>query len=74
MGRKNIKPEFYEIEKIEMSTPDTHVSVERLLSGLRYVYSDIRSNLVVFSLKSIVIVQTNYEDNNLKENVNNNKK
>lgn len=59
---KFVHPELYQMAMILLATPATQVSVERLFSGLKYIFSDLRGKLSPNILNAIMVVRTNYRD------------
>ncbi|XP_043477520.1 zinc finger BED domain-containing protein 4-like [Leptopilina heterotoma] len=57
--RKSIQPELYELAVIVHAVPMTEVSVERLFSGMKFVFSDFRANLHPDILDDILLLRSN---------------
>jgi len=56
---ENIYPEIYVLAKIILSVPSTQVSVERLFSGLKFIFSPYRCNINSQNLEDQLLVRTN---------------
>jgi len=54
---ENIYPEIYVLAKIILSVPSTQVSVERLFSGLKFIFSPYRCNINSSQPKTIPKVE-----------------
>ncbi|XP_043464663.1 zinc finger BED domain-containing protein 4-like [Leptopilina heterotoma] len=57
--RKSSSPELYSLATIVHAAPMTQVSVERLFSGMKFIISDLRTNLSHDMIDDILIVRTN---------------
>lgn len=58
-SRKSTMPELYELAQILHAVPMTQISVERLFSAMKFIYSDLRGNLSPALLQDILIVRCN---------------
>lgn len=58
-SNKTTNPELYEVAMISNAVPMTQVSVERLFSSMKFIYSCLRSNLAPPLLEDILIVRSN---------------
>ena len=58
---KNIWCELYPLAMIVLAAPATQVSVERLFSSMRFIFSTLRGNLKNDILDAILVVRSNYE-------------
>lgn len=56
---ENIYPEIYVLAKIILSVPSTQVSVERLFSSLKFIFSPYRCNINFQNLEDQLLVRTN---------------
>ncbi|XP_033221199.1 zinc finger BED domain-containing protein 4-like [Belonocnema kinseyi] len=57
--KKHTWPELHELAMIVLATPATQVSVERLFSGMRYIFSTLRGNLKGDILDAILLIRCN---------------
>lgn len=60
-SRKDLFPELYTLSNIVHAVPMTQVSVERLFSSMKFILSDLRTNLSHDILDDILIVRSNKE-------------
>ncbi|XP_033212130.1 zinc finger BED domain-containing protein 4-like [Belonocnema kinseyi] len=59
--KKHTWPELHELAMIVLATPATQVSVERLFSGMRYIFSTLRGNLKGEILDLILLIRCNID-------------
>lgn len=57
--QKFLKPVLYSLAIIVHAVPMTQVSVERLFSSLKFVYSDLRPNLASDLLEETLLIRNN---------------
>lgn len=57
--KKSSMPELYKLAIIANAVPMTQVSVERLFSGLSFIFSKLRGNLSPSLLDDVMIIRTN---------------
>ena len=55
------KPELYQLAIISQGMPMTQVSVERLFSGMKYIFSDLRGNLLPGLLDDILVIRSYFQ-------------
>ncbi|XP_043461187.1 uncharacterized protein LOC122497881 isoform X2 [Leptopilina heterotoma] len=59
--KKDLFPELYSLSNIVHAAPMTQVSVERLFSSMKFILSDLRTNLSHDILDDILLVRSNKE-------------
>lgn len=64
--KKNSMPQLYRLAAIVLAAPATQVSVERLFSGLAYIFNSLRCNLTSHILDDIMVVRCNYHNTRRK--------
>ena len=57
--RKSEFPELYKLQSLANAVPMTQVSVERLFSSMKFIFSDLRGNLLPSLLQAILVVRCN---------------
>lgn len=55
------RPELYKLAQVLMGVPATQVSVERLFSGLAFIYNPLRSRLSESVLEEIMLIRSNHQ-------------
>ncbi|XP_028982268.1 uncharacterized protein LOC114841448 [Diachasma alloeum] len=63
-SKKHVMPQLYQLAIIVHGAPATQVTVERLFSGVRYIYSDLRANLKSKILDDIMVIRCNTQNLN----------
>lgn len=58
-SKKLDNPLLYSVAQVRLALPVTQVSCERSFSGLKYVLSDLRSNLAPSILEDILVIRAN---------------
>lgn len=58
-SQRKAMPELYALANIVSAVPMTQVSVERLFSSVKFVYSDLRHNLGHKLLEDILLIRSN---------------
>ncbi|XP_015122339.1 zinc finger BED domain-containing protein 4-like [Diachasma alloeum] len=61
-SKRYAMPQLYQLATIAHAAPATQVSVERLFSGLRYIFSPLRANLKPHILDDIMVVRCNSQN------------
>ena len=57
--RKREFPELYKLQALANAVPMTQVSVERPYSSMKFIYSDLRGNLLTSLLQAILVTRCN---------------
>ncbi|XP_033214073.1 uncharacterized protein LOC117171129 [Belonocnema kinseyi] len=66
-GKKHTWPELYKLAIIELAIPATQFNVEKLFSGMRYIFSTLRGNLKADILDAILLIRCNSDMFNKNE-------
>lgn len=58
---RGVNSELFSLSQIVLALPVTQVSVERSFSGLRFILSELRSNLAPDILENILLIRANHK-------------
>lgn len=64
-NKKFHMPELYQLAMIIHAMPITQVSVERLFSSMKYIFSDLRGNLSPELLDDILVIRSYFQFNRI---------